>query len=435
MMNGGRILFRLGEPTGWLAMAGLLGIAVVLMTRVESHRLLTVFCVAVAAFLISGPAMAGMRSVWNRGQDHVQVAPSQALDLTRHPDVFVVVFDGYVGRHTLSEDFGLTDPAVVDELEQRGFDVPDSVWSAYPSTRSSVPSLLDMSYPLGPGPAVSVMSNRHLSDIMGGSNVATSILEAEGYESVMIESGWSGSRCGGAIDRCIASPFLDEAMFSTVAGTVGGPSIVEAFGSSFTVGSRHTMSWLLDYGPEMAADGRPNFVYAHVMAPHPPFFLDSNCRTAFDVGRNGFLFARPNDDVSERREVYLEQAHCVNGFMMDLSDRLSEDTILIFVSDHGTDRRNQLSRDPESWTREDLAERYNAFLAVRDGPECSVGDEVILPNVLRRVLSCLSDEGMEDLEPRMLMYAPFGDDGRSSRVTELDRGEVLDFLAREIGSE
>jgi hypothetical protein len=94
-----------------------------------------------------------------------------------------------------------------------------------------------------------------------------------------------------------------------------------------------------------------------------------------------------------------------------------------------------LSRDPESWTREDLAERYNAFLAVRDGPECSVGDEVILPNVLRRVLSCLSDEGMEDLEPRMLMYAPFGDDGRSSRVTELDRGEVLDFLAREIGSE
>ncbi len=433
MMNGGRILFRLGGPVGWLAMLGLLGMAVVLMTRAESHRLLTVIYVAVGVFLISGPAMAGVESVWDRGQDRVDGGPSQSLDLTTHPDVFVVVFDGYVGLHTLSDDFGLTDPPFVDELERRGFEIPDSVWSAYPSTRSSVPSLLDMSYPVEPGPGVSVMSNRHLSDMMGGSNAATSLLEAEGYESVMIESGWSGSRCVDAIDRCVPSSFLDEAMFSISAGTVGGPSILENFGNSFTVGSRHTMNWVLDHGPELAADGRPTFVSAHVMAPHPPFFLDGSCRTVFDVSRNGYLFARPTDDVSERREAYLEQAHCLNGFMMELSDSLPEDTILIFVSDHGTDWRNQLSRDPVSWTREDLAERYNSFLAVRDGPDCSVGDQVILPNVLRRVLSCLSVDRLEDLEPRMLMYAPFGDDGRSSRVTELDQRAVLDLLGSEIG--
>jgi hypothetical protein len=433
MMNGGRILFRLGEPVGWLVMAGLLGMAIALMSRAESHRLLTIIYVAVGAFLISGPAMAGVEAVWNRGQDRVEGPSSQALDLTTHPDVFVVVFDGYAGRLTLAEDFGLTDPTVFEELERRGFEVPNSVWSAYPSTRSSVPSMLDMSYPVEAGPGVSVMSNRHLSDIMGGSNAATSLLEAEGYESVMIESGWSGSRCGDAIDRCVSSSFLDEAMFSMLAGTVGGPAMLETFGNSFTVGSRHAMNWVLENGPEIAVDGRPTFVFAHVMAPHPPFFLDGNCRTVFDGGRNGYLFARPTDDVSARREAYLEQAQCLNGFMMELSDSLPEDTILIFVSDHGTDKRNQLSREPETWTQEDLTERYNAFLAVRDGPGCSVGDEVILPNVLRRVLSCLSAEGLEDLEPRMFMYAPFGADGRSSPVTELDQKDVLGFLGPDTG--
>ena len=428
IMRGGGLFRVFGQPTGWFGIVALLGVTIALIARNDRHRLVRGVFLALSVFLASGPLIALIEDVRGIGENIAIESGSPSLALTRRPDIFLIVLDGYVGLQTLDRDFGLRQFPILDALEGRGYEVPESAWSSYPSTRSSVPSLLDMSYPLQPGEGVTPATDLHLSKVHGGSNSLTAILEVGGYETVMIESGWSGSFCGPRIDRCVPAPVLDELMFSVASQTIAGRSVLETYGYSFTVGSQRTMSWLMEEGPRLSTDEVPTFVFAHLMAPHPPFFLDRDCRTAYSERRSGVFFSRASDDVDERRAAYLEQASCVNDFMIELSDQLDDDALVIFVADHGSDRRNQLVREPSSWTVADLIERYNVFLAVRDASGCSVGSPVIIPNIFRRLLSCMSDQTLPDLEPRMMKYAAISFDGEASPIVEVERDDVLALL-------
>jgi len=428
IMRGGGLFRVFGQPTGWFVIVALLGVTIALIARNDRHRLVRGVFLALSVFLASGPLIALIEDVRGIGENIAIESGSPSLALTRRPDIFLIVLDGYVGLQTLDRDFGLRQFPILDALEGRGYEVPESAWSSYPSTRSSVPSLLDMSYPLQPGEGVTPATDLHLSKVHGGSNSLTAILEVGGYETVMIESGWSGSFCGPRIDRCVPAPVLDELMFSVASQTIAGRSVLETYGYSFTVGSQRTMSWLMEEGPRLSTDEVPTFVFAHLMAPHPPFFLDRDCRTAYSERRSGVFFSRASDDVDERRAAYLEQASCVNDFMIELSDQLDDDALVIFVADHGSDRRNQLVREPSSWTAADLIERYNVFLAVRDASGCSVGSPVIIPNIFRRLLSCMSDQTLPDLEPRMMKYAAISFDGEASPIVEVERDDVLALL-------
>jgi hypothetical protein len=359
--------------------------------------------------------------------DETVHSQGEPVTLSKRPDIFLVVLDGYAGNFTLESEFGLDRSTVVHDLAELGFEVPASAWSAYPTTRSSLPSLLDMSYPLGSGSHVTPRTERSLSDMIGGSNSVSSSLSAEGYEMVMIESGWSGSRCGSEVDKCVASPIMDEAMFSIAEKSVAGRRVLRSLGYAFTVGAQHTMSWLEEHGPLLSADSRPSFVFAHVMVPHPPFFMDQGCQTRYADEYSGVLFSRPGDDPIDRKTAYLRQTECVDQFIADLSRKIQPDDVVVVVGDHGTDKRNQLVRDPATWSRSDLAERFNVFLAVRDGAECSVGDSVILPNIFRRVLSCLATQDLDELEPRMFKYSTV--EGPAPEVLEVDSSDVLGLLS------
>ena len=428
VMAGGGVLRLLGQPIGWLAILGLVGSITLLIARSDKHQILRPIMVVISAFLVAGPLLSFVDGLGGVGLNIANAPQASGLALTSTPDVFLVVLDGYVGLETLARDFGFEEPAIVDALEDRGFEVPRSAWSSFPSTRASVPSLLDMSYPLEPGDGITPATDLHLSEVIGGNNSLNTILESAGYESVMVESGWSGSFCGGQVDRCVTAPFLDEMMFSVLERTLAGPTVLESFGYSFTVGAQRTMTWLAENAPQLSVDDVPSFVFTHIMAPHPPFFLDQQCQTVYSDSMSGVSFARASDDMASRRGAYLAQASCLNDFMVDLSDRLDPDDVVVFVADHGSDGRNQLIRDPASWTDEDLVERYNVFLAVRDGKGCSVGSPVVLPNIFRRVLSCLSDEKLPDLAPRMLKYAASSFKGRPSPILEVSREDLSALL-------
>ena len=427
MMRGGALLSALGEVLGWVVLVVLPVVATYLISRIERHDALDALFLALCAFLIAGPVTSLVREASQAGIDETVHHDGSALALSHRPDIFLVVLDGYAGNLTLESDFGLDRSTVIRRFEKIGFEVPVHAWSAYPATRSSLPSLLDMSFPLESGGRVTALTEKRLSDMIGGSNSVSSILRAEGYELVMVESGWSGSRCGPEVDICIPAPIMDEAMFSVAERSLVGKPILRSMGYAFTVGAQHTMTWLDANGPSLSEDSRPSFVFAHVMVPHPPFFLDDSCRTRFGRERNGVQFVRPGDELLERRSAYLEQTECVDEFVLDLTGMIEPDDVVVVVGDHGTDQRNQLVRDPETWSRTDLEERFNVFLAVRDGAECSVGDPVILPNIFRRVLSCIANPDLEDLEPRMFKYA--GVDDPAPEVSEVAISDVSSVLS------
>jgi hypothetical protein len=425
--TGTLFLRRFGPLWGRVLAVVLIAALGLLISRIDSHRFLMTISVALVVFLAASPFVALYESLAKWGEDVTQPSGEIEISFDETPDLFLVVVDGYGGLVSMEEDFDIVTPAWAQALGKRGFEIPRSSWSAYSSTTGSVPSILDMSYPLPAGPGVSTATEKRLYSMISGENAMARILNEAGYTLTMIESGWSGSACGTQIDVCVASPFLDEATFAALNRTFLRPHILESQGYSFTAGAQGAMSWLLENGGGLSANHTADFVFAHIMAPHPPFFLSRDCETIYDPETSGVTFLRLRDEFHDRVTAYLEQAGCIDSFMASLADSLSSSTVVVFVADHGTDIRNQLAQPPEDWDFEEIQERFNVLLSVK-APGCTVGDAVILPNLFRRILSCLAIEDLPDLEPAMFSYAGIPIDGKVSPVIRVEDRIVEELL-------
>lgn len=399
---------------GWIVLAaGVLTLAA-LVSRMPSDVLVSAVLVASSVFLLSSSVVGLYRTSQDWGESAVI---HTYFEIAEEPintqDIFLVVLDGYAGMVAMRDTFGIETPAWVGGLKQRGFDVPGSAWSSYHSTSASIPSLLNMSYPLETGRQVTRSTRSDLYEIIGGDNVLTETLSSWGYQTTMLESGWSGSSCGSMVDTCVPSAFLDEPTYFTLEYSVVGPQILERYGYAFTAGAQRSMLWLLDSAPLITSNQRPDFVFAHIMAPHGPFLLDRHCEVRYIPEAKGVGFQRAGVDKQIREALYLEQAGCLDRFMFDLADSIPENATLVFIADHGTDSRRQLKQQPTDWDTEDIAERFNILMATRS-PDCRMPNQIQIPNVFRLILACMTDTKATELAPKMFVY------GRGSEVMMID---------------
>jgi hypothetical protein len=415
LSRGWMLTDRLGVVGGWLALAAIIVALGFILARLANTNLINVVLVALAVFLASDLIIDTTRTITSLGEDVSRPADAITFKATGTPDVIVVVVDGHAGTVSTALDFGTDQDALLGQLHDRGFETPTWTFSAYPTTTASVPSLLDMSYPIQDGPGITLSTVGRMRQITGGDNELVRSLRDNGYEVTMIEAGWSGSKCGPNVDACIASPFLDDAMYLALQPSIFARQLKDTFGSSFTLGAQRTMEWLLANAGSLADNGRPDLVFAHVMAPHQPFFLDEECEVRYAPERLNFS---ASEEELGSAQPYLEQAECVDRFMIELSDKVPDDAVVVFAGDHGTDSRHQLRLMPDDWTATDIRERFNPFLAVR-APDCDVGDEIVIPNVMRRVLSCYATRPIPDLEQRMYLYTPISLQGESTPVEQL----------------
>jgi hypothetical protein len=305
-------------------------------------------------------------------------------------------------------------------LERLGFNSFRSAWASYPTSAASISSLLDITYVLEDRAVLDAATVSDLYGVIGGESRFVDVLDRNGYSSTMLESGWSGSQCGNQFDNCIASSFLDEAMFKLAEQTILRDVILDLWGHAYTAGSRGTMSWMLDNASKYNDNGTADFVFAHVMSPHPPFLLDRRCEQRDDVGSISLAFIAPDTTVDDQVNGYRQQVACLDKFMLEFAQLVDDESVVVYVSDHGTDRRDQVPREPAEWTHEDLAERMNVLLAIRFPGPCTSADGLVTPSVLHRVLACLDP----DLEargafgmPRMFIYSSLN--SASAIVVEL----------------
>ena len=397
---GGDVLDPFGDIGGLLLVMGLLVGLGVLIARTRSEYPLKIVLVAVSVGLLSGPIVDLGNSMAAFGANTVDDEKDLNSAMAEKPDVWLVVLDGHPGVPAMKLDFGLTAIEELEEsLEAAGLSVHESAWSAFWTTDFSLPSILNMGYPTE-DPIESDATKRALYEIVGGNNRLTDMLASNGYETYMVESGWSGSACSTTFDHCIPSTWMDEPMFFMLAESLVSDFLLSRHGYAFTAGAASTMEWALKNGESIAEDGAPSFVFAHVLAPHPPFLLDASCRIVYSNERAGVTFNRANIPPSEREEYLVAQMSCIRDFVVELSGRVGEDSVFVVVSDHGTDRRNQLITDPAVWGHDATVERMSVFLATTESA-CRVADGVLLPNLMRQVLSCYSSDGIEDVQDHM----------------------------------
>jgi hypothetical protein len=376
--------------------------------------LVTWACLALAV----GPLVLVIQRVVNDSGSVAIGSPEDLAPFRSRPDVVVVVADGYGSGRVLSEFYGYDNRSFYDDLAALEMVTNQDMRSNYARTKFSVSAFLDLGYlPVDTEITHSVESG--LARTMGGHNRITTTMKGNGYRTVYLESGWLGARCGDAIDVCLAGPWPDETYYDIVHRSVfrGLPGFEE--GIAFSRGADHAIETLDGDLEGFLANSVPDFIFVHLLVPHPPFFMSESCETEPSAEMAGFALSFPDStqaEVERRSAAYIAQVKCTNEVLAKSAERISKHgAVGLFFGDHGPDKLGQLFENADGWTDEQRHERLGVMFAAHH-PGCDYESIVTLVNAGRRLLSCLSGSDLDSLPDR---FFDIDKSERTPRVMEI----------------
>lgn len=360
---------------------------------------------------------------WYMGGDiHLETLDKlAALDAATHPDVYLVILDGYGRADVLDEMYGFDNEPFLRSLEAKGFVVPSKATSNYSMTAASLSSLLNLEYVVEPGVVPDHRLRLGLYEVIRGESRTVRLLKDLGYQYVHIESGWDGSRCGETVDECHKAGLLDEATGALLARTPLGPLIKRHFGSAFAANGLRIFERLDELAQSSVPS--PRFVFAHVPLPHPPLVLDRRCSVRSEPepggGAVGARFLLGSDALDRRMNAYVEQTQCVNQKVLEFLDAVDDDAVVFITADHGPDSRGQVSVPPSGWTETDIRERFSVFSAYRLPVWCkgTISPDTDLINGMGILLGCIGGVRLNAVPSRHFVFPT--PDGRPYPTTEV----------------
>jgi len=163
----------------------------------------------------------------------------------------------------------------------------------------------------------------------------------------------------------------------------------------------------------------------HVLAPHPPLFLDASCNVIDGSSRlrRGSLNTIGEDPTtaSARADGYVEQVQCVNRFLRRLTQSLSSTDALVFVTgDHGSNTLGQFETDPDDWSDAQIVERMSTLVAVKPTEGCDVPESSVTVAALRDLVSCAGGVDLGRLEERAFLLSLSGIRGDALGMRSLE---------------
>ena len=315
-------------------------------------------------------------------RDPVSVSASGHVE-----DVVVLIVDTYPNL-TFAESRLAHDPdLLVGGLESNGLVVASNAWSRHTFTSVSVSSILELQSVIAPGPKGPWENRSSLFRILRGDNFVSRTLQSAGFEYTHIASGWDGTTCGPTVDRCVASPWLDDQVHLLLSSTIAADWVESRH--PFRGGTFNTANELATQLDALQSNGLHDYVFAHFMLPHDPVLVDEGCdpTTSEDVSR----------EDAQRISATSAQMGCVDRLLLEVTNELDSDTAMLLTGDHGTSTNDQVAIDGADWSDLDIAERFGVLMAFRlpvgcDSPSsadpivamsavltCSVGQEFEAP--------------------------------------------------------
>lgn len=376
----------------WLAVA--LVVVAVLVSRWEVvHNLAPV----VALLLLLYPVSEVLLAIGSPPAEFA-ITDAKPLNLVpiETPNVYWLVADGYGRADMLAEEYGETvQDQFLSYLVSRGFQVSDGAVTAYPMTHLSIASTLSMDYVVKEGDDISDL--RPLYDMVQGENVVVATLRSWGYSYAMYPGDlFSATQCGGWEDVCLERTLISPADWALLSMTpfaslLEGPTTASTHAELSN--PLRILETLDQHQPE-----RPMFVQAHLISPHPPYFLNGPECEIQDVSMD--LSADWGSD-----EEYLGAVRCLNAQLVETIDRLiaaDPDAVIILQGDHGPNRGIHFTggHDVASWTDTQIRVRFSVLSAARLPEGCKVASDLALANTFRIVFSCLSGQPISLLPTR-----------------------------------
>ena len=294
----------------------------------------------------------------------------------RPPNIYYIILDAYPRADNLRELYGYDNSAFLEFLSSRGFFVAEGATSNYSRTILSRSSSLNFTYldPLVRRVGDETTNLKPLRRILG-ENRARTLLSELGYRFVALRSGFQNTDLKHA-DIYLTPGKRGEFEAALIRTTAASPvyswllRVSERVADVERENDRKRIRYIFDTLPETAEYDFPVFVFAHIIAPHPPFVFDAS-GGAVGHGRY-FAFKSANDLLCREgvtREMYarlfVDQLVYINGRIEVLVDSLIARSkvppVIILRGDHGPGTFSHHSRLEFTY----LADRMSILYAIR----------------------------------------------------------------------
>ncbi|MDH4156859.1 MAG: hypothetical protein OEW00_06245 [candidate division Zixibacteria bacterium] len=336
---------RANERVLW-TLGGILLVAVFLVVRSRgtlprlTSLLNTLTVVLVAAQVAVGGYVLASRSAVVVERTEISPGAGAAGPLR---DIYYIVVDGYARRDVLKEVFDYDNSDFLAHLRQAGFYVADSSHSNYPQTLLSLSASLNLNY------------IDQLADFEAGSgdrmplaklfqnNAVFQFLRRQGYKIVSFATGYNLTEIKKA--DYVLSPVLNFTQFQNlVLLTTPLPYWLHKVKSPYDL-ERDRICFDLEKLRRLTVAPSPFFVFAHILAPHPPFLFDENgepyAREREFNHADGNHYTIHGGTVEEYISGYRNQIHVVTNLLQQALDEIIANAtgpapIIIVQADHGS---------------------------------------------------------------------------------------------------
>ena len=362
------------------------------LAPVPWHKLTPLFnaisVIALAVTLVQGVA---------QGAFYVGAERSSLIDMESPPeaapDIYLVLLDAHPRQDTMRDVFGVDSTEFNGWMESHGFELADQAHSNYNNTPLTLSSMFNAALvpDLMPNPPDGTAAQARLINRLINDGAMLQKLREYGYEIDALQSE-IGYVSMFAADRVIDTGTLTEfelGLTQEDAIQRMDPSAMFDF-----VLAQHRERVLESFKAvrELAgtANARPRFVFAHILAPHPPIVFSAD---GSPVKLDGCLWTACSLDspmTEAQRALVAGQLTYVDEQVGQTAsaiiDRSHRPAVVVFFSDHGF----RLHRDDDDHT-----EWFRTFLISRTpGKPDLVPADATPINLLARILNGYLDAGI-----------------------------------------
>jgi len=325
-----------------------------------------------------------------------------AIDTGVRPNIVHIVLDAYSRQDVLADLYQFDNSPFLNSLREKGFAVADRATTPYNQTLLVMGSVFSGTMLEGGERAGSAAELRETIRDTIENNPVMGTLSRLGYRTAAVDVRYDPVRMD----------FLDE-LLSPNTITNFEAAVFErtslyliAYNMGLTGASITPEVFSTPYERKLAS---PFFLYVHLLAPHPPFDVDSHGKLIKqEGGPRGMLDGDHfTGNKPERREIYrhgyVEKLRFVNQGILSMVDRIiaqaDKPTVIIIHGDHG----GGLQLRQNSVAKTCVQERFAPLLAVYSSDkrlQRSLPNDLNLANLYRVVFNSYFETEMPLLPNR-----------------------------------
>ncbi len=333
----------------------------------------------------------------NRDKGNIPGKMSQKSVNGKKPDIYYIILDSFARKDIFQDHYGSTDTVLIPFLKENGFFIAERATSNYCRTVLSLASSLNYDYL----DKLTKITGTHSNDIRPLKNLIWnnrlfSFMDKLGYTTVSFATGYWPTNVKSS-DLWLSSRWSMDDFSNGVLSLTPIPAFLQKIQFDQYDMQRKRILYTFDQLSRLSShSGHPFFVFAHILAPHPPFVFNSD--GSKPVLNSPFSFLDAGYTVDEYRTHYKKQYDFISSRTRDMVKSILEQSpeppVIIIQSDHGPGS----VLNHEKIEKTDVPERMSILNAIYIPEQCTTWAEMSPVNTFRVILNSLFHTDLELLE-------------------------------------